>query len=166
MNTATWCVRACIVTLPYGCQLLVVLLNSSAAGKNALRRRTSGSVRLIPASRSARRIEPKNQILSRLIGPPTPPSNCRMIAVVGVPVAPVEGLHAALGEQLFTLLVFQVFGWYAYAPDPLNVLPPLLVMTLMLRPTPIGADASTPPVFTCVSLTMSAPIATYVICAS
>ena len=37
---------------------------------------------------------------------------------------------------------------------------PLFVITLMLRPTPIGAEASTPPVFTCVSLTMSAPIAT------
>src|ERR1700704_6046801 len=114
----------------------------------------------MPDSRFARRSDPKNQTLSWMIGPPMPPSNCCTMAVVGVPpAAAVAGRQLALAEQLVVLLPFQVVGWYAYAPDPLNRLPPLFVITLMLRPVPIGAEASTPPVFTCTSSIMSAPIA-------
>src|SRR5262245_43829665 len=118
-------------------------------------------VRLMPASMSARRTDPKNHVLSPTIGPPNPPSNWRTIAVVGVPpAAVVPGWHPALGVQLSTLLPFQLSGWYAQPPDPLNVFPPLFVITLMFSPVPIGAEASTPPVFTCTSSIMSAPIAT------
>src|SRR5437763_5858865 len=103
----------------------------------------------MPDSKSARRSDPKNQTLSRLIGPPRPPSNWRTIAVVGVPPAlAAPGWQPALAAQLSTLLPFHPTGWYAYAAEPLNVLPPLLVTTLMFRPVPIGAEASMPPVFT------------------
>ena len=53
---------------------------------------------------------------------------------------------------------FHFMGWMAKAPVPLKVLPPLLVMTLIDSPVPIGVDASTPPVFTCVSWIMSDPV--------
>ncbi len=83
------------------------------------------------------------------------------MAVVGVPPpAEADGLQPGPGAQFFTLSPFQPSGWYAKAADPLNWLPPLLVMTLMFNPTPIGAEASTPPVFTWTSSIMSAPMAT------
>src|SRR6266496_3050831 len=89
--TSSWEGVSFAVTLPYGCQLLVVLLNSARLGKNVFSRPTSSGVRLMPASRSARRSEPKNQTLSRLTGPPRPPSNCLTMAVVGVPSASAGG---------------------------------------------------------------------------
>ena len=68
-------------------------------------------VRLMPASRSARRTEPKNHVLSRTSGPPSPPSNCRTIAVVGVPpAAVVPGWQPALGVHVSTLLPLKPFG--------------------------------------------------------
>src|SRR5918999_5737786 len=103
----------------------------------------------MPLADTARRTVPKNQRWSFRTGPPKEPSNCLTYAVVGVP--PALGLQVMNSVQFATLLSFHPNGWYWYAPEPLNRLPPLFVITLITMPTPIGEDASTPPVLTCVS---------------
>lgn len=55
------------------------------------------------------------------------------------------------GEPVGALLSFQPSGWRSPPTDPLNWSPPLLLTMLITSDMPIGADASTPPVFTCVS---------------
>jgi len=121
----------------------------------------------MPASRSARRSEPKNQIL---------------FALDRTAEAAVELLHdgrrrrARGGRRrrlagrarrtVVGVVAIPALGWYSNAPDPLNVLPPLFRDDVDVQADAHRREASTPPVFTCVSAIMSAPMATYVIWAS
>src|SRR5688572_32523795 len=85
---------------------------------------------------------PKNQIRSRLIGPPNEKSAWLIARVAGVPTPPV-------------LSLFQANGWYVHPADPLYWLPPLLLIMFRTRPYPIGEAASTPPVLIWMSATAS-----------